>query len=294
MGLVDKIKNIFTEEVEEEEEEVKVEQIKKEVRSVPIESPTVEKVSPSREEHKRVTEELEEEVVSVPEEKVKTPVFFTDRDFEDLVTPRRGREQVKQPEKIVVEKEPPKKEETPKPYGGNYNSNTIIQKEKQIFKPTPIISPVYGVLDKNYHKEDIIEKTETPIYQSVDGLSVDSIRNKAYGTLEDELEDTMVQTPVVKKEETEDIDLFDELEEKAKTKKDGESTKMMNQEKNIREIEEITMDLTKELDNLLLQKAKDKKTKTIEKKEQEDKQEDLSENDLFNLIDSMYEEGEED
>ena len=45
MGLLDKIKNIFTEEVEEDDE-IKVEQIKKEVRSVPIESPTVEKKEP--------------------------------------------------------------------------------------------------------------------------------------------------------------------------------------------------------------------------------------------------------
>ena len=42
MGLFDKVKNIFTEEVEEEPE-VKVEQIKKEVTHVAIESPQTEK-----------------------------------------------------------------------------------------------------------------------------------------------------------------------------------------------------------------------------------------------------------
>ena len=30
--------------------------------------------------------------------------------------------------------------------------------EKKSFKPSLIISPVYGVLDKNYHKEDITSK----------------------------------------------------------------------------------------------------------------------------------------
>ena len=90
MGLVDRIKNIFTEEVEDDEEEIKVEQIKKDVRSVPIESPSVEK-TPTREETKKEEEFLlEEEEKKTNEEKKNSAVFFTDRDFEDLVTPRRG------------------------------------------------------------------------------------------------------------------------------------------------------------------------------------------------------------
>ena len=96
MGLLDKIKNIFTEEVEEDE--IKVEQIKKEVRSVPIESPTVEKKEPVKIEKK--IEELEdifeeEEKVVIPKvekEEPKTPVFFTERDFEDLIEPKRRTE----------------------------------------------------------------------------------------------------------------------------------------------------------------------------------------------------------
>ena len=62
--------------------------------------------------------------------------------------------------------------------------------EKKIFKPTPIISPVYGVLDKNYHKEDIVTRTDN-LKPDKNEVSIDSIRNKAYGTLEDELESTL-------------------------------------------------------------------------------------------------------
>ena len=294
MGLVDKLKNIFTEEVtEEEEEEIKVEQIKKEVRSVPIESPSVEreKKKVTRTEKRRVpvpNEDLIEEE-PVEEEKSKSPVFFTDRDFEDLVAPKKTREKVKA-EKV----EAPKKEETPKPYGGTYNSTTIIHKEKQNFKPTPIISPVYGVLDKNYHKEDIIDKNENVPKESVDGLSVDSIRNKAYGTLEDDLEETIVAKPYQKVEEKspveEDVDLFDELEQSAE--------KVTKAPKEVRKFEEITMDLTKELDNLLLKKEKEKKELkevAVEKvtPTEKTKEESLPESDLVNLIDSMYEEGED-
>ncbi len=284
MGLVDKIRNIFTEEVEDDEE-VKVEQIKKEVRSVPIESPRMDRVPPTREDYKRSTEEVRED--TYVEEKPKSPVFFTDRDFEDLVSPKRSREVVK-PEKV---EEPKKEEPAPKPYGGNYNTTTIIHQEKQIFKPTPIISPVYGVLDKNYHKEDIVDRKEQTTKNSIDGLSVDSIRKKAYGTLEDDLEDSMLASSPSK--QTEDIqdDLFDELEREEE--KEDVSAKITEQEKNIRELEEITMDLTKELDNLLLQKEKDKRKVTPRRIIPEEKEEDLSDSDLFNLIDSMYDEGED-
>lgn len=294
MGLVDKLKNIFTEEVAEEEEEIKVEQIKKEVRSVPIESPSVERVQrkKTRVEKPRIPiedEDLLEEDLDFIEEKSKSPVFFTDRDFEDLAAPKKSREKLKA-EKVVEE---PKKEEAPKPYGGSYSSTTILHKEKQNFKPTPIISPVYGVLDKNYHKEDIIDKNSDASHESVDGLSVDTIRNKAYGTLEDDLEETITSKPKKTSELVDnDVDLFDELEQSALENK----KETANSGKDVRKLEEITMDLTKELDNLLLKKEKERKAKEQKKEEpvvEEEKEEELAESDLFNLIDSMYEEGED-
>ena len=33
--------------------------------------------------------------------------------------------------------------------GGDYKKN------QKVFRPTPIISPIYGILDKNYKKEEI-------------------------------------------------------------------------------------------------------------------------------------------
>ena len=294
MGLLDKIKNIFTEEIEDDDE-IKVEQIKKEVRSVPIDSPAVEKKEPVKIEKKEeivedIFEEEEEKVVVAPREKEepKSPVFFTERDFEDLIEPKRRTDKYEKKERLVEEKK--KEEEKPRPYGGNYNTNTIIQREKVTFKPTPIISPVYGVLDKNYHKEDIVDRKETT-YESVDGLSVDRIRNKAYGTLEDEIEGVMVSEPSKKEVTHEDeIDLFDELENSTKTKENKQNSK--GKEKNVKEIEEATIDLTQELDNLLLSKEKYNKTKGDD--DIPTKKEELSESDLFNLIDSMYEEGDED
>ena len=81
-------------------------------------------------------EEKKEEPKIVKEEP-KAPIFFDDEYFKEL-------EQPKKEVKSSYLKEQPK----------------IIKEEKRVFKPTPIISPVYGVLDKNYNKEDIKPKKE--------------------------------------------------------------------------------------------------------------------------------------
>ena len=61
---------------------------------------------------------------------------------------------------------------------------TYEKKEERVyFRPSPIISPIYGILDKNYRKEDVREKKEVRITSSYtrSNVSVDDIRNKAYG-----------------------------------------------------------------------------------------------------------------
>lgn len=56
------------------------------------------------------------------------------------------------------------------------------KEEKSYFKPSPIISPIYGVLDKNYKKDDVKEKKEVRLTTySRTNVSVDDIRDKAYG-----------------------------------------------------------------------------------------------------------------
>ena len=57
------------------------------------------------------------------------------------------------------------------------------KEEKTYFKPSPIISPIYGILDKNYKKEDVKEKREVRITSNYtrSNVSVDDIRDKAYG-----------------------------------------------------------------------------------------------------------------
>ena len=187
MGLMNKLRDMFTEEVDVPEDEP----IKKEVIQVEIPAP------------QKKDEQVEEPVKK--EEKISTPIFFDDNDFAGL--------------------EPPKKVEkvTKKNIGYERTKKVEVEKqEKKIFKPTPIISPVYGVLDKNYHKEDIKTKNNSSnnTYYNHKDVSIDDIRKKAYGTLEDDLEVTLFGEPEKIDVETEpDLDMFDELLENSNDKR---------------------------------------------------------------------------
>ena len=199
MGLMDKIRDIFTEEVEEEVEEP----IKKEVIQVEIPAPLSK-------------EDNVEEVKSEPKKEEKSaPIFFDDNDFASLEPPKKV-QKVSKPSLISKPKVEPKKE------------------EKKIFKPTPIISPVYGVLDKNYHKEDIKTKNSSSVtaYYNHKDVSIDDIRKKAYGTLEDELEITLFGEPESIEVETsspkDDFDMFDELLDDKEKKQDTDGSELFS------------------------------------------------------------------
>lgn len=296
MKFLDKVKNMFTEEVVEEDvkqpEEVKIEQIIPEKKP---ETNTIEEINQIKQ------AELKKEE--------KKPVFFTDDDFNDLDSyfkkeeiPKRNEVKKENYNSINIKPEEPK--ENKELYSSDYNptqsandylekyneenagakepyqGNTQTEKKTPKFKPTPIISPVYGILDKNYHKEDIVNKNENESgYKAVDGLSVDSIREKAYGTLEDELENTLFGSNSIlfneqKKKDKGNIkehDFFDDLEEEITPDKNDDS---------LRDLENITMDIGKELDTLL------NKDKTESKEEEKSTFDD--DDDLFNLIDTMY------
>ncbi len=243
MGLFEKVKNMFTEEVEDDDD-VKVEQIKKEVTHVAIESPNA-------------LDDSKVDIEYESEEKTSKPIFFDDNDFKDL---------------NLVEEEPrlPKFEEREKEEEKEiYGSRIQLEKKeepKKIFKPTPIISPVYGVLDKNYHKEDIVSRSEvTP--KEVKPSPIDEVRNKAYGTLEDELEDTLFGSNSIlfKKEDKKEKEEVKEVEEDVLTN--------------------LTDDISKKLDEILVKK---------EKYDDEDVKDNLNEEDLLGFIDStLYKDGDE-
>lgn len=78
------------------------------------------------------------------------------------------------------------------------SSIDVSSNVKKPFKPSPVISPVYGILDKNYRKDDIVDKKDgmkrekvvKPIKKEEEvevdhSVDIDSVRKKAYGTLDD-------------------------------------------------------------------------------------------------------------
>ena len=237
------------------------------------------------------------------------------------------------PEKKPVKKEvysAPAYRES-KPYGVDQSYNVPVhqygtyerKEEKSYFRPSPIISPIYGILDKNYKKEDVKEKREVHITSSYsrNSLNVDDIRNKAYGE--------KVETP--KKEEVKEeeaptkfdvdeednllVDLSDRAKPEVKELTMGDAleyfqdlgleynvdyvdvSKEKNAPKKVKEeIEEdsVAHDIEKATEDLepVVEKVQEVKPEEVkeEKKEPEKKVSEDDNDNLFDLIDSMYQE----
>lgn len=293
MGFFEKVKNMFTEEVEDDD--VKVEQVKGDVTKVSFEAPKVEE---EPEEKFEKTDKIEKIERDFEETKVNKPVFFDDDDFKDLnfgVKEEKKEEPEEKKEEPIYRRTSYYEEEVikeePKPareiYGSKIEKEVVVE-EKKIFKPTPIISPVYGILDKNYHKEDIVSRND--VIREEKENPIDSVRNKAYGTLEDDLENTLFGTNSI---------LFKKDEPKEEVTEVNDDV-----------LTNLTDDISKELDELLIKKEKFDYDDII--KEQEDKIDDImkdeeeeekpkrtrrstdDEDDLLDFIDStLYKDGDE-
>ena len=194
MGLLDKIKDLFMEE-ETDEEEVELEEENKEVYKEPksvlpkVMRDTIKKeeeetlkfedLKPVKE-NKTKKEEIKKTEEVLPQRKFSFPI-----DFEENVTPSRTNSNNRNV--LEVEREVPKK------VSELYPKKEEV-KEKPKFKPTPVISPVYGILDKNYKKEEVREKTEEEATMKRPSKKVDfeTVRKKAFGNLTDEIKDNLM------------------------------------------------------------------------------------------------------
>ena len=300
-NAVNKVKNLFIEdEVITEKQEIKKDIIKVEIpapderkiQSVKIETP----IEP-RKDVSPIESKIDEVPKVEPKRELKqssSSLFFNDDDFDTLERPK-TREKVK--EKTRATDEPKRNTKEKKElYSGSIKKVEI--ESPKIFKPTPIISPVYGILDKNYNKDDIVskkEKKQKTYIKGADEISIESIRNKAFGTLEDDLfnvsEVPEVEPEVIKKDENllED-DIFRDLDLNDNTGLDNEDdlsfTNILDSiDENLIDVDDniIEQELSRNYDNEV-------KTENIDESKEEDFDDlDLNESDLFNLIDSMYE-----
>ena len=253
MGLMDKVKNLFTEEVEVEEE-IKEEPIKKE--TIHVEIP-----APAKPEKVEVQEEVKEE-----KEEFNFP-FFDDDDFNDTIQRPIIKEEKKEEKRDVHKKRSYER----KPVREVYSPP---KEEKKVFKPTPIISPVYGILDKNYQKDDIKTKATKPrSYYNPKEATIDEIRNKAYGTLEEDIETTLFgRNNLMFDDDLENEKINNDIKEKKYSEDILEKPRHGTPEPEITDLLEAELGID----------------------EKEEKPHKISDSELFSMIDSMYQKGGKD
>ena len=281
------------------------------------------------EEEKKILEEktqkkepIKENIPEVKKEEKKFPFEFDDDDF---VEPTRFSRVTVQKEKVVEKIVEPQPQPIVKPYGNKKE----LEKPKK-FRPTPVISPVYGVLDKNYKTDEVVSKEEDSyaIQRSSKKVDFEAVRKKAYGTLSDDIKNNMLcencellkEIKVSKKiERLSEEDLLYNMtvdDEDEVKKEDTNKDITLEQAKENYEDFGVTYELppkrSRDNDEVKIVNhaeeevvgekvevtepviEKENKNIVIEEEKKEDKKSELElTDDLFNLIDSMYKERDE-
>lgn len=316
MKLFDKIKDLFSD-YEEVEEEVELEEEKKEEYRLPkVMRDVIEK------EEVKIPKKKEIEEVKVEEKKFSIPIDF-EKEFE--MTPSRRNninnqnviKEIKSVQNASYSRQEPVKNAymEPKPI-------KIEKEQKPKFKASPVISPVYGILDKNYTKEEVKEKKEDKrdIKRSSKKVDFETVRKKAFGNLVDDIKDNLM---------CENCELYKEVKKISSLKEDDllydltldtpkeeltiekcydnyedfgvsyekEEVKITKEDiKNIVESDEKEVNIinSNEIENVSEKILTKDLYENEEEKEDEpialEKQEAKIEDDFFDLVDSMYKE----
>lgn len=346
MGLIDKFKNLFTDEEEFiEEDEVDTVEIKEVKKEEENKLPTFMREKIEKEEKKvdlKLESVLEEDnsgdndstsgsSISLPrlEEKkaFKFPVDLSEDDFVET----RSRQTVHQKKtenvtEVISTRSEKKIQSDPPKVADLYKDKKIDStSSKPKFKATPIISPIYGILDKNYTNGDIKNTSVNNLEEKrpSNNVDFDSVRKKAYGSLSKEIKENLM---------CENCEYLKEAKEcKKNTYKEVEPEYSYEVMEDEAEYKDITLDEATEnyfdygvayekqedspiKDEVVISNFEDEKPKreippvkssinllsTLKKSmgEQEEVLEKKQDNleltdDLFNLIDSMYDERNE-
>lgn len=302
MGVFNKLVNILFDEPEEipvitkeSKREHKVENSHEIVKSEPKQESKIEEVIVTKIEKKATDDDLFEMPkfnLDAKTEDIKKSTFtfplIDDDEFEVKEDEKRSSRKLSREEKKNSRRhdylsafESKKKHEVDNKPTSNisiYDTNS-----KKPFTLSPIISPVYGVLNENYKKEDISFRDSSANRVSSNKVDFESVRRKAYGTLEDEIESSL------KKEEKEDV-----LEEVSTPNKfsldnlsdDGLSINDLLVDNGTIDIEDEVFDI----ENDVVQNEIDIDEEEVipEKINTEVNDETPLEDDLFALIDSIY------
>ena len=340
MSLLDKFKNLFTDEEEYEvEEEIPIKEKSKKEHSLP----TFMRDKIDREEEDKKMEDTGDLVKEIPkrqepkvepdihnevkdENNFKFPIAFEEKDF--VETTRESKQNIiyQEQEKKKIEEENKKK--SPSEIYGSKKE----KKETSKFKASPIISPIYGVLDKNYKKEEVkvnngevLKDYEAKSIKGEVKVDFESVRKKAFGSLTDDIRDNLncedcefyqeakkrySESETEKffgKPDNDDISIGEAAEnyydfgvsyEPVHKYEETDEVKIVNHEDNVGESEQIEIKEPVQ-DNVLstMKKSMDEEEEVKEEVPTREKKsiEDLElTDDLFNLIDSMYDERDDD
>ena len=194
MGFVDKVKNFFYEDVDDEEnikikpekrikpDKIKEEKPKKEMReffkSNDEVSEKTQKISIEYEDE-APNAQLSELELFRSERTFNFPVDMDD-DATETFTEKEKDEFFGPTSRLRFDEEPVQRQEVK-----NESSKTK-------FRPSPVISPVYGILDRDYNVDDVEEINKGDDHSLNKKIkSYDEVRNKAYKEMDDELEKTL-------------------------------------------------------------------------------------------------------
>ena len=296
VGFFGKIKNILfvdDETVDDKEAPVlpdyknKPEEIKEEIKEVKEEPQVIgsrlnnERKEFEDEEEIEVEEEKEEEVKEEVKEEKESPFFSFDEDEFKRLTSRVARSEAinKENDSIVM---PAIKSNynipnnTPK-YESRSTTlssvNNTAHPGRKPFVPSPVISPVYGILDKNYSKEDIVDRRTERKPKDMDNL--DRVRTKAFGDNNKE-EKKDIKVEEVKEEKIEikerivpTIDELPKRDEKIVTREERKKVEEVNNKaeeinNKVEEVEDnVEIDLPT-LDNKVIDSIDEKFSSPIE------------------------------
>lgn len=292
MKLFDKLKNVFFEEVTDDEDEEELPQTFAKKIEIPKKQPEPIKI---KEETKPIVtleeakEEEKKEVEDIPKPQKKEDssllMMFDDDDF---LEDKKMKEMDNSLSRISIHNDNHEEKEL---YRGkkelsyvesvhkpnySYTKSYYEEKSTKEFKPSPIISPVYGILDKNYRKEEVVTKKETRITSGKTNFDLDTVRNKAFGSDDEVISDKKTREA---REEKEDKKIYDVNNNKPQVNR-----------VTLADADEYYNDLGLAY-NVDYSDASRNTTTRSSKYSNKDKRKDKNVDDnLFDLIDSMYKE----
>ena len=301
MGFLNKLKELFTdvEEIDDVDAEEEIEEEKNEL-------PKVMRDAVLEEEKKYANEEVEiKQIPPVKKEEVNlTPTREQRFDFSRTIEKELSVSQSKPTLNVLKDVEKPKKV-------ADLYQDDVKEKNKNHFKASPVISPVYGILDKNYKKEEVMEKDDSSsdLRRPSKKVDFETVRKKAFGNLTDEIKDNLL---------CENCELLKEARRVATLKEDDllydiskeaeeADVKKLTLEKAIENYEDfgVAYEIPKEEKNeekenndIKIVNHNDGEVKAEQIEVKDTKEEvnltsSTNKDDLFDLIDSMYEDKED-